>query len=226
MHTRRQKYALFCSLYHLLPYPASRVALIFLDTSGLLPMMYVNSQLSGNRWTVLLPEFLRSIRGQSLSIRSKGFFNCLFFFSTNIFRSVKRVHLKPLKGCNVLLFIGIWKAHHLPIEGVCSVYKRDTSLSTHLVFISMKSRQDGGRKQPFDLCYTFGCHTFPGALLLNSSDWLRAIMIISSCNQLLLPTTFILVGKLLNQTLLIGFRFLDAHLSFVLPATSQALMDS
>ena len=65
---------------------------------------------------------------------------------------------------------------------------------------STKSRQDGGRKQPFDLCYTFGCHTFPDAPLLISSDWLRAIMIISSCNQLVLQITFILLGKFLNQT--------------------------
>ena len=31
--------------------------------------------------------------------------------------------------------------------------------------------------------------------------------------------------KILNQTSLVGLRFLDAHVSFVLPPTSQALMD-
>lgn len=37
-------------------YPASRVASIFLDTSGLLPMMYVNSRLSGNCPFARIPE--------------------------------------------------------------------------------------------------------------------------------------------------------------------------
>ena len=42
--------------------------------------------------------------------------------------------------------------------------------------------------------------------------------------QLVLPS--ILLRKFLNQTSVIGFRFLDANLSFVLPATLQALIDS
>lgn len=176
--------------------------------------------------TVLLPGFLRSIRGESLLIRSKGFFNCLCF-STNIFRSVKRVHLQQLKGCNVLFIIYRYMKGTPFANRRRLVSIRKGHLSLHPSCLhSTKSRQDGVRKQPFDLCYTFGCHTFPDAPLLISSDWLRAIMIISSCNQLVLQITFILLGKFLNQTLLIGFRFLDAHISFFLPATSQALMDS